>query len=325
MISLLVYPVAGLGPATDLLRSRKHHVVNTHFAIPSGPLGTLAAGLAHVPNVLSVHGGDVYDPTKWYAPHRFAATGTVVRHVLQRADAVVAQSADMRKRVAQYYGRDLAGKLHTVPLPFDMPCAEWLSGERQAVRCELGLDPEAFYLVSVGRLVRRKGYDRLIDALLRLPEPARLVLIGSGPLSGQLRRQAVAAGLESRVCMTGHVTERQKYRFLTASDCYVLSSHHEGFGIVLQEAMAAGLPIVATRHGGQLDQLDDEQSAILIDSNEPEAIAAAVSKIMGEAPLRDAMAKHNCQRAAAFDPAAVAEEYLDIFRSVIRRRRQGCA
>ena len=90
--------------------------------------------------------------------------------------------------------------------------------------------------------------------------------------------------------------EREKYRRLLASDCYVLSSHHEGFGIVLQEAMCAGLPIVATAHGGQRDVVQDGANALLVESNEPPVLAAAVHRLLADPALREAMSARNREK-----------------------------
>jgi glycosyltransferase involved in cell wall biosynthesis len=289
-------------------------VINTHFAIPSGPLGAALSVLCRAPNVVSIHGGDIYDPTKRASPHRFRPAGMAVRAVLRAADLIVAQSSDTASNALTYYGNDLRPKLRIVPLPFEPPPAVWLEGGRERARAELGMDPRAFYLISIGRFVGRKAYDRLILSLLHLPDAVRLVLVGAGPQERELRSLAERSGLAGRVALAGRVEEREKYRRLLASDCYVLSSHHEGFGIVLQEAMCVGLPIVSTAHGGQRDILTDGANALLVPSNEPEVLAGAVRRMMADPSLREAMARLNREKAAEFGAAAIAGHYLDLFR-----------
>jgi glycosyltransferase involved in cell wall biosynthesis len=169
--------------------------------------------------------------------------------------------------------------------------------------------------------VARKGYDLLIDAVGRLPRHAKLVLIGSGPESAALLRQVRESRLENRVLLAGRVDERRKYGFLAAADCYVLSSHHEGFGIVLQEAMAAGLPIAATREGGQTDLLKDGTNAVLMDSNRPGEMASAIGRLMDDEPLRRAMSQANRRDVLHYGAASIATAYIDVFESVVRHRR----
>ncbi len=317
MSSLLCYPASGILPGLELFARRRYDVINTHFAIPSGPLGMALAALCRAPNVVSIHGGDIYDPTKRASPHRFRPAGMAVRTVLRAADLIVAQSSNTASNALTYYGTDLQPKLRIVPLPFDPPPADYLVGGRDAARTEAGVGADDFCLVSVGRLIARKGYDRLILSLLRLPDTVRLVLVGDGPLGPELRSLAASNGLGGRVIFAGRVSERDKYRRLLAADCYVLSSHHEGFGIVLQEAMCVGLPIVATSHGGQRDILTDGENALLVDDNEPQTLASAVQRLMADAALRQAMAQSNRRKVEEFRAETVADRYLELFRSVM--------
>ena len=82
MLSMLCYPPSGLPAGLALFARRRYDVINTHFAIPSGPLGAALSLLCRAPNVLSIHGGDIYDPTKRESPHRFRPAGMAVRAVL---------------------------------------------------------------------------------------------------------------------------------------------------------------------------------------------------------------------------------------------------
>lgn len=315
--ALLSYPISAFEPALRLLRRHGHDVVNTHFAVPSGPVGAAVSRLCRVPHVVSVHGGDLYDPTRALSPHRFPPLRLVVRGVLGTAGAIVAQSTDIARRTAACCGGP-EDRIHTVPLPFDPPPSEWLTGEKPALRSELGLQPEAFHLVSVGRLVERKAHDRLILALKHLPDSVRLLIVGDGPCRRSLFRLALRSGLRRRVSLAGHVPERAKYRYLRAADLFVLSSYHEGFGIVLQEAMAAGLPIVSTSNGGQTDFLRQDANARLIDSNTPQALASAVKELIDRPELRGQMARRNRSAVARFSARKIAARYLDVFRTVMR-------
>jgi len=120
--------------------------------------------------------------------------------------------------------------------------------------------------------------------------------------------------------MAGYVSERDKYRYLAAADVFVLSSHHEGFGIALQEAMHAGLPIVATSCGGQTDLLEQGVNALLVESNEPEVLADAVKAIIGQAPLRRRMSRQNRQKVRLFAPEPLAARYVEVFREAAARK-----
>ncbi len=318
--SMLSFPVNALEPGLRLCARRGYDVINTHFALPSGPLGAALAMIGRIPNVLSVHGADVYDPTRRLSPHAFWPTRLPVRVVLARASRIVAQSSDTAGNVLNYYGEDLRSRLSTVPLPFEPPPSAWRA-ERGELREGLELDDEGFYLVSVGRLIERKGYDRLIRSLTSLPEGFRLILIGRGPLRERLESLARRENVDARVRFAGYVPEREKYEYLQAADVYVLSSHHEGFGIVLQEAMWTGLPIVAASHGGQTDLLEHEVNALLTDSNAPEVLAGAVRRLAGDASLRQRMGRRNGAEVRRYAPEKIADRYVSIFREVISEAR----
>jgi len=316
-VSMLCYPVTGFLCGRELFGGSRYDVINTHFAVPSGPLGLLLSALYRVPNVVSIHGGDIFDPSKRLSPHRFGPLRATVRRVLASASLVVAQSSDTAGRAMLYHGAVLRGKLRTIPLPFRRPHVEGLGAGAQALRARLGLRPGARCLVSVGRLIKRKAFDRLILALRRLPRDVELLIIGSGPLRDELEALAREHGLEGRVRLLGRVDEGDKFRYLAASDLYVLSSHHEGFGIVLQEAMSVGLPIVATSRGGQVDLLEDGVNALLIDSNEPKTIAEVVLRLLNERGLRSGMSEANRRKIKQFDSPVIASRYLNLFREVI--------
>ncbi len=111
-------------------------------------------------------------------------------------------------------------------------------------KSELGLDANKVYLISIGRIVKRKGFDYLIRSLKLLNENIVLLIIGDGAGINKLIQLVYRLNLHNRVKFLGDVSEELKFQYLANSDLYILSSLHEGFGIVLQEAMQVGLPIV---------------------------------------------------------------------------------
>jgi glycosyltransferase involved in cell wall biosynthesis len=131
------------------------------------------------------------------------------------------------------------------------------------------------------------------------------------------------SGLADRVQLAGRVTDKLKYGYLSAADAFVLSSEHEGFGVVLQEAMAAGLPVVAVGHGGQADLLEDGVNALLVDSNEPRGLAGAVQRVLTDSELRAAMCEANRRKLKAYDASAMAQRYVQLFREAVASAGSG--
>lgn len=312
ILSLLSFPVCAYRMADRLCRKYRYQFMNTHFAVPSGPLGVWLSRKHGVPNVLSLHGGDLYDPTKKLSPHRLWVLRKCVSWVLSRSDLVVAQSENTKMHAGRYYHYD-SRKACVIPLPYDKVDV------LPACRRELGMDEKAPYIISVGRLVKRKGYDFLLEAAAAL-EDVKLVIVGDGPEWGHLHQKAGELHMEDRVLFTGQVSEQMKFQYLENADLYVLSSVHEGFGIVLQEAMQAGLPIVSTDYGGQTDLIAQGENGYLVSYGDRQAMARAIYKILSNRELACQMGRKNLEKIKLYDPVKAAGEYLKI---VERRGRGG--
>src|SRR5690606_27349559 len=154
MLSLLG---SGILAGRRLLADRGYDVINTHFALPTGPVGHALARIGNVPNVLSVHGGDLFDPSKRSSAHRHASLRAVVRRLALAADAVVAQSQDTRDNLNRYYAPEV--RPHVIPLGIAAP------PRVEASRASHGFRPDDVLLIGIGRLVARKRFDRLIRAV----------------------------------------------------------------------------------------------------------------------------------------------------------------
>ncbi len=141
--------------ARDLLKRERFDVVHTHFAIPSGPAGQSISGMYGIPNVLSIHGGDIFDPSKSLSPHDTIGLKQTVRKMLKKADRVVAQSSDTKSNAEKYYGVDR--KIDIVPLgirPNTYPTKS---------RQDLGLPADKYVFSTIGRLVKRKNIEDLLQ------------------------------------------------------------------------------------------------------------------------------------------------------------------
>lgn len=286
MPSMGAFVLSGILRGRRLIRERQFDVINTHFAVPTGPVGMWLSRISGIPNVLSVHGGDLYDPSKWTSPHRHAVLRSIVRRVANAADAVVGQSRNTNDNLARYYAPDLEPEL--IPLGIPRP-PDPVQG-RQA----LGLKPEELVLVTVGRLVSRKRVDQLVRMVSDLRDPRlRLVVIGSGPDRPSLEKRAAALGVAAQITFAGFVTDQQKVDLLAAADLYVSTSQHEGFGLVFLEAMAQGLPIVCYDNGGQTDYLVDGVNGAVRSLNDTDGFTAAVAALVADQPLRKSISARN--------------------------------
>lgn len=257
MLSLISFPFLAYKKASELCKKHKYNFINTHFTVPTGPLGVWMSKKYKIKNILSIHGGDIYDPSKKNSPHKKWYFRAVVNWVLNNSDFVVAQSSNTKDNTKKYYKCHKDIKI--IPLPYEPFIF------MEIPRKELGLEDDTFYIVSVGRLVVRKGFDFLIRSIAEIKnEKVKAIIIGDGPEKENLQRLSEYLGISERIIFLGFVSEERKFQYLSNANLYVLSSMHEGFGIVLQEAMQVGLPIIATNNGGQVDFVKEGKNGFLI-------------------------------------------------------------
>ncbi|HEY6823373.1 MAG TPA: glycosyltransferase family 4 protein [Steroidobacteraceae bacterium] len=312
--SMLAYLPSGLWRGLQLGRERRFDVINTHFALPSGPVGDWLSNRLAVPNVLSVHGGDLFDPSKKMSPHRHAVLRAVVARLLRRADVVVAQSQDTASNVARIYGVDRSVEL--IPLGIDRPPRH----EGGAQRAEFDLPANAFVLVTAGRIVARKACTQLIDTLGAV-SGAVLLVVGDGPEAAALMRRAVECNVADRVRMLGYVTDAVKYRAYQVADVFVSTSQHEGFGLVFLEAMAFGLPIVCYDRGGQTDFLTSPSTGAVVPLNDLGAFNEAVRSLRDAPERRAAIRRTNLLRVEDYFISRCAERYERVFERIVLAKR----
>lgn len=308
-LSMLSFLVTGFITGFNLCRENRYDIINTHFAVPSGPLGFVLGKIFGIPNVLSLHGGDIYDPSKKMSPHKSIIFSRVVKFILNRADRIVAQSNNTRDNTIRYYNP--VKDVQIIPLAYHPPEIIKVS------RGKLGLDKDAFYFITIGRLVKRKAIDTMLYALAKIENSKiRLLIVGDGPELEYLRNLAAGLGLNERVIFTGYIEESKKYNYLQNSDAFILTSLHEGFGIVFMEAMFIGLPIVCTNHGGQVDFLKNGENAFLIDVGDIEACKTSMMKIFKDKNIYRKMSGNNRKKVKVFYAENVAAEYLKIFNEI---------
>ena len=311
--SMLAYLPMGIRAGRRLLAQEAFDVINTHFVLPTGPVGDALSHFFHIPNVLSVHGGDLYDPSKWSSPHRHRLLRRWAQRLLRRADRVVGQSRNTLDNVSRYYDDRLPTQL--IPLGISRP-----PQRNPANRAAHGIEPEALILATVGRLVARKAVDQLIELLSALGAQAHLLIIGSGPLEQALREQASARQVADRMHFMGQVTDDKKFSLLNMADLYVSTSQHEGFGLVFLKAMACGLPVVCYDHGGQTDFLQEGLTGHVVPLNDQQAFAKACHHLIENQADRQAMGAENLARVENYFIDQCASRYEALFDEVISGR-----
>ena len=314
LASMLAYVTVGTTLGRRRLRDKAFDVINTHFVLPSGPVGNALARATQLPNVLSLHGGDLYDPSKWTSPHRHAALRGCVRSLLRRADRLVVQSRDTLANLRRFYDPELNAA--RIPLGIVRPPAG------MAARAQYGFHDQDVLLITVGRLVARKTIDQLIACLAGLSRPnVHLLVVGDGPQQASLQQHAAQRGVQTRVHFLGHVEETEKFRLLRMADIFVSASQHEGFGLCFLEAMACGLPILSYDRGGQTDFLQTGLTGAVVPLNDLAELERWCDLLVRDAGMRERTGNYNMHLVENYYIDVCARQYEALFEAAIRSHR----
>jgi len=314
LASLVSFPLPSLFKGIRLCREKRYDVINTHFAVPTGPTGVVLSKLFRLPNVLSVHGGDIYDPSKALSPHKNPLLRKIVEYVFNHSTHILAESNDVKRRAISHYR--VNKEITIIPWGLNESTFE------KASRAEMGLSQDEFLIIAVGRLVKRKGLDYLLQAIAKIQIPnIKVLLIGDGPEQNHLESLAVALGIRQQILFLGAVSDEKKFQYLSASDLFVLPSLHEGFGIVFLESMYCGLPIITTDCGGQTDFLKDGRNGFLVPVKDFEALASKTLTLLQNQDLRRQISATNREDVRSLSISATAERYEKVFKQVVNDKR----
>ncbi len=299
-------------------------LLHGHWLVPSGAV--VAAAAAGVPTVISLHGSDVY-VAETHAVARRAA-----RFALRRVGWLTACSDDLRDR-AIALGAD-AERSETIPYGVDTARFRPDAALRAERRLALGVGDDAEVLFTAGRLVRKKGFEFLIDAVAALAgrRPGlALVIAGGGDLEAALRARAGDRGVADRVRFVGVLAQLDVAALLAAADLAVMPSVHDEAGNVdglpntVMEALASGTALVATTAGGIPSVVTHERTGLLVPERDVAALAGAIARLLDDAALRADLgrrAREETVRLRSWDH--VAERFEACYRSA-RERRTGSA
>ena len=181
-------------------------------------------------------------------------------------------------------------------------------------------DAPPFTFVSVGRLIASKGWDVLIKAFQKLNYDCRLVIAGDGPERTNIENLITNLDLNDKVSLLGNVNKKDFQNMFSTSDCFVLASRSETFGLVYAEAMMAGLPVIATRCGGPEEFVNNENGR-LVDIDDIDGFGKAMEYMIENISEfdRKSISKRCCE---LFSSDIVADHLVQCFNSVISKYNQ---
>jgi glycosyltransferase involved in cell wall biosynthesis len=290
--------LAGFVELLRLLRRERPDILHANSS-KAGALGRLAAFLTGVPiRIFTVHGwafaahSGVSSRLYRWADRlaRPLTTTTICVSERERTTGISAGTCGAKRTIVIPNAVDVTG------LPRSQP-----GGHKRPL------------IVSVGRLKAPKDFSTLVRALGNLPPDSfEALIVGEGPDRDRLEEEIHALGLDNRVRLAGE--RRDVPELLARADVFVLSSASEGMPVSVLEAMAAGLPVVASRVGGVPEQIADGETGLLVEPGDPDELAAALTRLTHDAALRGRLGSAARARAErAFDLEPFRRAHLELY------------
>lgn len=246
---------------------------------------------------------------EWRRPLRRRGFTAVTRIGYAAADLVIATSRGVARDLGEAFGVD-PSRVRVVPNPVDVAAVQAAAAEPLEAADEQRWRRPV--IVAAGRLADAKNYPLLIEALalVRMQVPATLFVLGQGERADDLRRLAAERGLGDVIVWCGF--QANPWKYMARADVFALTSRYEGFGNVVVEAMACGVPVVATRSPGTEDIVRDGVDGLLT-RHTPDAVAASLTRLLSDAAERDRMAAAARASARRFATPVIAQSYDAVF------------
>lgn len=302
-----------LSLASLVAHYRRTHpaVINVHCVSYSASYHAQAAKILGIPLVVSLHGELTMDADGVF--QHSASARRILRRCLDQAAAVTACSQATLDEAEAWFGK-----------PFS----------RDAAVIHNGVDVDLFrhaeparhprpYVFAVGRHVPQKGFDNLIEAftgVARRGAELDLILAGDGPETGHLNRLAASSPVSGRVRFVGRTERGETASWMRGARAVAVPSRQEPFGIVALEAMAAGVPLVATRVGGLPEFVHDGSNGLLVESGDVAGLAAALGTVTAHHEARHRLTSQAARDVEDFRWPARTQAYLDVYDVAAARR-----
>jgi glycosyltransferase involved in cell wall biosynthesis len=289
-----------------LAREQRIQVIHSHGK-GAGLYGRIAAGLTGAASIHTFHG---------IHPVGYGALYVLLERVLARRSFAVVHVSESQAVEARALGLAPAGRTRVIVNGVDAAAVRAAAARAPLSRAALGLRPGALVLASIARFDPVKRLSMLVRAMplivARVPE-AQLLIVGDGPERDALHALARSLDPGGRVVFTGALPDAA--RVLPVVDLYVTAARREGLPLAVLEAMACGLPVLATRVAGHVDAVEPEVTGHLVPLDDPPALAEAATLLLRNPALRARLGQAGRERVERrFTCARMLAEIADLYR-----------
>lgn len=280
---LILFPV-GLCQLIRLIRKYKIQVINIHYPADLFVYFAICRRILPIRLITSIHGADIFSGNG-HAVHYSRA----FKFLLSESDLVVAPSRRCQEDFQAVFP-ELTDKTTYIHNGVDLSELNGYGLEQQG-------NDQVSYILCISAYKEQKALDVLIRAFSQLQgtfSSLKLVLVGAGPLREQLEKLAISLGVYERIDFLGQQKRPEVAKLLRGSKLFVLPSRFETFGIVLLEAMACKKPVVASRAGGIPEIIENGKTGILVEPDNPDALAGALATVLQDQQLLADIASNGC-------------------------------
>jgi len=294
----------------------KPDVLHAHWAFPAGYVAHILSKIFRKKIVVTIHGGELPLLRKFNFLRKFVING------LNNSSVVIANSNYTKKELMSMGVKEKKIIVEKVTPNF----LKHSENKKSLVEFRRKfVEPDQQIILFFGRLVERKGVEYLIRALNEMEtKNVHLIIAGDGELFEKLRILTKQLQLDSKVTFFGRATDQELASLQEISDIFVCPSivdsrgMTEYLGLVIPEAMEAGLPVIATSVGGIVDTVKNEVNGLLVEQKNPKAIANAIEKLVSDDDLKKKMIENSKETVKEFSPTVIAQSYFNIFQSLLK-------
>jgi glycosyltransferase involved in cell wall biosynthesis len=277
-------PILGLAKAFALNKKNNYRIIWSLMASQASIAAAfLKITFSDKKLILNLQEGDDEEYLKRYVFNSDLLYKVLIRpwHLLvfKKADYITAISADLKNRAEK---NGVKATIEIIPNGVDLEKfkREDLKFKVEQLKNKLNFSENDKIIITVSRLVKKNGLGDLIEAMSYLPANVKLLIIGGGELEADLKSKILNLKLDNRVIMLGAVNNEIVYEYLAMADIFVRPSLSEGQGIAFLEAMAVGLPVIATPVGGIVDFLRDNETGLFCEVKNPKSIADKIKILL---------------------------------------------
>ena len=281
-------------------------VIHVQWPIPNGLGALLLKMLYKIPYINTIHGEEVYLSKKYH-------TTPILKLLVNNSYKTLTNSSGTLKVCLESGLKK--DKLEILPFGVDTNIFRPYNGLK---------DETVIQILSIGYLIERKGFQYLIKSIkevLKIQDNVKLKIVGTGPLENQIKNQIKELKLERDVEIMGNVSDEELLNLYNSSDIFVLSSivdsqgNTEGLGVVLLEAMACKLPVIASNIGGIPDIVHDNVNGILVPQKNVLELSKAINELINNEEFRKSMALNGYEMVKGhFSWEQIAKDYIEIYK-----------